>query len=533
MFALICVTLLYALALADNLPKSKHDYETSESGNPFILGNYSDPACAYYGAAYWVFATNNSGSPPSIAVFSSPNLVQWTTHEKALTINDFAWAKGYLYSPSTVYSNVTSKYYLYFSAADYPHDPTINATTDGFSGIGVGVAEKPEGPYTNPIPNNAALLSSDNENLTVADADGPAVMIDDDKQVYMYYGQNGTLRVMRLDENTMTGFKDDDYTVVTPAQYYEGAKVFRRSDIYYLIWSEGPLPKRLSQSFPSGIRYGMSRNPMGPFLESGKILMPDPAVAVNISHSAIIKVPSIDIWYMLYARSQTIYGNENPTMGLAYDRMYFDWDKSGVINGFIKPVKMLVKNNFNDYNCQGRGLWLRHNATIGSSLGPTPYSGTCLKIDASDGGMVITPTNHTRMRYDIDLRVWNETSETASAGVVFRGRNVTLDSGGSDDYEGYYAGITVDKNLILGVANGSFKMLESVSLEANFNVSHFHHLRIAAEGNNISVYLDHQHNLSVLDGTYSSGWSGMRVHQAVGLFDNLEISRFGSAYLPV
>jgi len=525
MLALISVTLLCALALADD-PTANHDYETSESGNPFIVGNYSDPACGYYGDAYWIFAANNSDSPPSIAVFSSPDLVQWTTHEKALTIKDFAWAKGYLYSPSTVYSSVTSKYYLYFSAADYPHGQIIDATSDGFSGIGVGVAEKPEGPYTNATPDNAALLlSSDNENLAVADADGPAVMIDDDKQVYMYYGQNGTLRVMRLDENTMTGFKDDNYTVVTPAQYYEGAKVFRRSDIYYLTWSEGPLPKRLNQSFPSGIRYGMSRNPMGPFLESGKILMPDPAVAVNISHSAVIKVPSIDIWYMLYARSQTIYGVEDATFGLAYDRMYFDE------KGFIEPVKMLVKN---DFNYQQAVAALRaHNASISAHIADD--SELYLQIDASEGGMVLIPTHHTGMQYDIDLAVWNMTSETAHAGVVFRGREVTLDSGGSDDYEGYYAGITVDKHLILGVANGSFKMLQSVSLGEDFEISKIHHLRITADNRNISVYLDHadQHNLSIFDDTYSSGWSGMRVHRAVGWFDNLEISRFGWEYNPI
>lgn len=75
--------------------------------------------------------------------------------------------------------------------------------------------------------------------------------------------------------------------------------------------------------------------------------------------------------------------------------------------------------------------------------------------------MAITPTNHTRIQYEIDLAVLNTTSrESGSVGLVLRGGQFTLNRGGSNDFEGYYVGINVYGYLVMGVANGSFMLFE-------------------------------------------------------------------------
>lgn len=64
---------------------------------------------------------------------------------------------------------------------------------------------------------------------------------------------------------------------------------------------------------------------------------------------------------------------------------------------------------------------------------------------------------------------------------------------------------------------------------ADFDVSKFHHLRVLADGKYIHAFVDHGAlaYTSMFDGRYTSGWSGLRVDRAVGLFDNLEISKIG------
>lgn len=87
----------------------------------------------------------------------------------------------------------------------------------------------------------------------------------------------------------------------------------------------------------------------------------------------------------------------------------------------------------------------------------------------------------------------------------------------------------------MGVANGTFVVLRSVGLGEGFDVSVPHHLRVMAEGSEISVYLDggEQASINVSDSRYEYKWSGMRVSRAVGLFDNLEIAKIGLRYPPI
>lgn len=61
----------------------------------------------------------------------------------------------------------------------------------------------------------------------------------------------------------MTGFKDEDHKLIQPLGYYEGATVFKRYDLYYIIWSEGLLFQLQGTDFPPSIRYAVAGNQPG------------------------------------------------------------------------------------------------------------------------------------------------------------------------------------------------------------------------------------------------------------------------------
>ena len=87
------------------------------------------------------------------ADISSKDMKTWTKHSHILTTNDVFWAKGAMWAPDA--HEVDGKYYLFFIANDpYPQsgrredgEPQKEAKLQGYGGIGVAVAERPEGPY--------------------------------------------------------------------------------------------------------------------------------------------------------------------------------------------------------------------------------------------------------------------------------------------------------------------------------------------------------------------------------------------------
>ncbi len=99
--------------------------------------------------------------------FSTDDMVHWTDHGVSLDTQQIPWLNPSipLYAPDCAYKD--GKYYLYF------------CTFDGVGREGVAVSESPYGPFENPVP--------------VKGADGggidPAVLVDDDGQAYLYWGQ--------------------------------------------------------------------------------------------------------------------------------------------------------------------------------------------------------------------------------------------------------------------------------------------------------------------------------------------------------
>ncbi len=320
------------------------------SGNPVLPGWYADPEAIVYGDRYWIFPTwsddwgdSVSEPPPQEAsggdaasqrpinpqyskqtfldAFSSPDLVNWTKHPRVLDLADISWGHYALWAPSVIHAN--DRYYLFFAANDIQSDEEVG-------GIGVAVADSPEGPYRDAL--GKPLIDKFHNGAQPIDQ---FVFRDDDGQHYMYYGGWRHCNVVKLapDLLSLEPFDDDEmFKEITPEHYVEGPFVFKRPvdgrDRYYLMWSEG------GWGGPNySVAYAIGDSPLGPFERIGKILQQDPDVATGAGHHSVIPVPDADTWYIVYHRRPL--GDDDPHhRQVCIDEMRFNGD------GTIQPVQI-------------------------------------------------------------------------------------------------------------------------------------------------------------------------------------------------
>ncbi|MBP2335883.1 GH43 family beta-xylosidase [Saccharothrix coeruleofusca] len=463
------------------------DYSTAEAGNPFVDGWYADPDVAVYDNRYWVFPTSSRpyAEQTYLDAFSSPDLVHWTKHPNVLTTAAVSWATKAVWAPAPVQRN--GKYYLYFAANDIQSNAELG-------GIGVAVADRPEGPYTDAI--GKPLISQFVNGAQPIDQD---VFIDSDGQAYMYYGGWDHANVVKLnsDMTSLGTFEDGStYKEITPSNYKEGPQMFKRAGKYYLMWSEdywgGP---------NYSVSYAMSDSPTGPFTKLSKVLGQDPAVARGSGHNSVLNVPGTDIWYIVYHRRPLSRTDINHRQ-ISYDRLNFN------VDGTIQPVTMKVKDNFGDGNAVG---WTTYGGSWSASGG---------RYDAasSPGGKALLDTNFANFTYDADV---TPRSARGDAGVVFR---VSQPANGTDSYRGYYAGISAAGRVVLGKADNGWTPLASAPLTVRPGTRH--HLRVQAVGSTIEVYVDDlsEPRITVTDTSFTSGANGVRVFNTAAGFDNVSVS---------
>ncbi|MFE3206710.1 family 43 glycosylhydrolase [Streptomyces niveus] len=486
-----CLVAMYSPATAGANATAATAATTAGAGNPFVDGWYADPDITMYDDTYWVYPTTSKAYAEQtyLDAFSSTDLVNWTKHEKVLTTADVEWAEYAVWAPAPVERN--GKYYLFFAANDIQNDSSLG-------GIGVAVADKPEGPYSDAL--GRPLVGQFHNGAQPIDQD---VFIDDDGQAYMYYGGWGHANVVKLnDDMTSLGtFADGStYKEITPADYVEGSQMFKRDGRYYLMWSEG------GWTGPDySVSYAISDSPTGPFEKIEKVLAQDPAVAKGSGHNSVVNVPGTDIWHIFYHR-RPLSESAGNNRQLAYDRMYFRPD------GTIEPVTMRVRDDFADGNSLG---WRTYGGSW--SAGSGSY-----RAKSSPGGKALLDTNFADFTYDADVRV---TSGRGDAGLIFRAARPAV---GVDSYAGYYAGIGPTGKVVLGRADdGAWTPLNSAQLP--LPTRRDHHLRISAVGSAIKVYVDDMATpaISVTDDTYRSGANGVRVFDTAAAFDNVSVDKAG------
>ena len=293
--------------------------QSQRSGNPVLPGWYADPEGVVINNRYWIFPTYSAHYDQQVFMdaFSSPDLVTWTRHARIIDTAAVKWARRAMWAPAMVEKG--GKFYLFFAANDIQQESALG-------GIGVAVADKPEGPYKDwlgkPLLNLIVNKAQPIDQFVFRDADG---------QYYMIYGGWGRCNMVKLKDDFTGLLPFDDGQVfreITPQGYVEGPFLFQRKGKYYFMWSEG------GWTGPDyRVAYAMADTPFGPWTRMGTVLQQDPAVATGAGHHSVIQVPGTDEWLMVYHRRPLGETDANHRV-TCIDKMAFDEQ------GRILPVKI-------------------------------------------------------------------------------------------------------------------------------------------------------------------------------------------------
>ena len=162
----------------------------------------------------------------------------------------------------------------------------------------------------------------------------PTVFIDDDGQAYLYWG-NPFCYYVKLNED-MISYEGDIVRVPMteeafgkregnkkerPTLYEEGPWLYKRNDLYYLLWAGGPISEHLG--------YSTSKSPLGPW-KYGGVLMPTEGRSFT-NHPGIVDYKGNT--YLFY-HSGALPGGSGFTRSVCVEQVEFNK------NGSIKPLKM-------------------------------------------------------------------------------------------------------------------------------------------------------------------------------------------------
>ncbi|HRE67262.1 MAG TPA: glycoside hydrolase family 43 protein [Cyclobacteriaceae bacterium] len=289
-----------------------------KSGNPVLEGWYADPEGIVFDNTYWIYPTYSAPYEQQVYMdaFSSPNLVNWTKHERIIDTTAVKWAKRALWAPSIIRKE--NHYFLFFGANDIQ-------SNDEYGGIGIGVSDKPEGPYTDYL--GKPLVSQFYNGAQPIDQ----FVFNDNGTYYLIYGgwRHCNIALLSADFKSIVPQPDGSvFKEITPEGYVEGPFMFKRNNKYYFMWSEG------GWTGPDySVAYAISDSPLGPFKREAKILQQDSSIATGAGHHSVINRPGTDEWYIVYHRRPLDQTDRNARI-VCIDKMEFD------SAGRIQPVKI-------------------------------------------------------------------------------------------------------------------------------------------------------------------------------------------------
>ncbi len=260
---------------------------TTAQNNPVFPGWYADPEGIIMDDEYWIFPTYSAPYDKQVHfdAFSSPDLVNWTKHERIMDTTAIKWAHRAVWAPSIIKKE--DQYFLFFGANDIQ-------SNEEYGGIGVAVSDSPKGPYKDHL--GKPLVDKFHNGAQPIDQ----FVFQDNGKYYLIYGGWRHCNIAQLKDD-FTGFNPyEDGTIfkeITPENYVEGPFMFKKDNKYYFMWSEG------GWTGPDySVAYAVADSPFGPFKRIGKTLQQDPKIATGAGHHSIIHNKDTDDYYMVYHR---------------------------------------------------------------------------------------------------------------------------------------------------------------------------------------------------------------------------------------
>ena len=301
--------------------------------NPIIRDQFSaDPTARVFNGRVYLYPSHDIFPPEGqrqdwfcmedYHVFSSENLTDWTDHGVIVTQNQVPWVRPNSYSmwaPDCVERN--GKYYFYFPSAP-------NGAMRGF-GVGVAIADRPEGPFI-PEP----------EPIKGINGIDPCVLQASDGNAYIFWGAGRCAKLKpnmkELADDTPTEkvkFGEREFEMMgvnclkdLPNRQAEGPFAFEYNGNYYLTY---PYVREKTEV----LGYAMSKNPMGPYEYKGLIMAEQPNGCWTNHHSIINYKGQ---WYLFYHHNY-LSPNDDKRRSACIEKLFFNAD------GTIQEVKQTLR----------------------------------------------------------------------------------------------------------------------------------------------------------------------------------------------
>jgi arabinoxylan arabinofuranohydrolase len=256
--------------------------QVAMADNPIVSQVFTaDPAARVFNNRMYVVVSHDQDKATGYEtlvdyyLYSSDDMVNWRDHGIVFDVRkNTTWAKM-AFAPDFIERG--GKYYLYFP--------------NGADGIGVAVADQPEGPYVDAL--GKALITRQTPGVEgVQWVFDPGVFIDEDGQAYLYFGGGGpgNLRVVRLN-NDMISLNGAVEKIEAP-HYFEAPYMIKRNGLYYLSYSTN------GDNGSITIDYLTSQHPMTGFKHQGTILANPWDNRGNNNHHSMLEWQGQ--WYMFY-----------------------------------------------------------------------------------------------------------------------------------------------------------------------------------------------------------------------------------------
>ncbi|MEU4623310.1 family 43 glycosylhydrolase [Actinoplanes sp. NPDC023801] len=233
----------------------------ARADNPIVQTIYTaDPAPLVHNGRLYVYTGHDEDGSTYFTmrewrVYSTTDMANWTDHGSPMSLATFSWASADAWAGHVTERN--GRFYWYV--------PVKNRAT-GRMAIGVGVSNSPTGPFTDAI--GRPLV----ENGEI----DPNVLVDDDGQAYLYWG-NPNLWYVRLNTDmisysggptriplTTAGYGTRTGNPDRPTLYEEGPWVFKRNGLYYNVFA--------AECCSEFIGYSTAPGPTGPWTYRGTVM---------------------------------------------------------------------------------------------------------------------------------------------------------------------------------------------------------------------------------------------------------------------
>ena len=370
--------------------------------NPIIRDQFTaDPTARVFNGKVYLYPSHDIFPPEGqrqdwfcmegYHVFSSENLTDWTDHGVIVTQNKVPWVRPDSYSmwaPDCIERN--GKYYFYF--------PSTPKDGRGF-GIGVAIADSPEGPFIPEPEPIKGIFGID-----------PCVLQASDGNAYIFWGAGRCAKLKpnmkELADDTpkeKVKFGEREFEMYgvnclkdLPNRQAEGPFAFEYGGNYYLTY---PYVRKNTEV----LGYAMSKNPMGPYEYKG-LIMQEHENGCWTNHHSIVNYKGQ--WYLFYHQN-AFSPNDDKRRSVQIDKLYFNPD--GTIQEVKKTMRGVGVNRATErieidrYSSASNDVTTALIDTAGSFRGfqaTLPGMGAWLKYDdvdfssITDGYLIISAMAH-------------------------------------------------------------------------------------------------------------------------------------------